>query len=203
MPRHRLDLRVRDDRRPPRVFAPVDRRHGAGRDRPRPLVPLPRRSSPTGCRAAGSTSAFSAPAQIDRFANLNSTVIGDLHAPQEHDCPGLAERPRSPPTPGRPSWCSKAVAPAPSSRSSTSRPAVGFHRRARCPRPVRRPRGRPQGGVVTRPRRAEAGSRLAGALRPPSTKAGRSRPPARPPRLAAQVRRIGHSSSRPVTKELP
>ena len=39
------------------------------------------RSSPTGCRPDASTSASSARAQLDRYGNINSTVIGDYEHP--------------------------------------------------------------------------------------------------------------------------
>ena len=58
--RRRADLRVRHDRRQADAAAALDRRRRAGRDRGRGRARC-RRCSPTGCRAAGSTSASSAP----------------------------------------------------------------------------------------------------------------------------------------------
>ena len=58
-PAHRPGLRVGHDRIEAQDAAPLDRRRRAGRDGGRGR-PGARRSSPTGCRAAGSTSASSA-----------------------------------------------------------------------------------------------------------------------------------------------
>jgi len=85
---------------------------------------------------------FLGAAQMDRFGNLNSTVIGSYKQPRTR-LPAAAERPRSPPTPGRCSWCS----------SSRRAPSCGagllqqrrFPDRGRRARALRRARSRAAG----------------------------------------------------------
>ena len=64
----------------PSVLPVVDRRRRVGGDTPMRWSASPRCSA-TGCRRAASTSASSSAAQIDRHANLNTTVIGDYRSP--------------------------------------------------------------------------------------------------------------------------
>ena len=93
-PRARADLRVGHDRRQAVPHPTLDRRRRAGRDRRRGRVG-PRDVQLLDRRRAAIDVAFLGAAQIDRFANLNSTVIGDYDHPRTR-LPEPAARPRSP-----------------------------------------------------------------------------------------------------------
>ena len=67
---------------------------------------------------------FLGAAQIDRFGNLNSTVIGDYDGPAS-GCPAAAARPRSPPPAARPSSCCG------TRRGRSSSDSTSDHRRLR------------------------------------------------------------------------
>ena len=66
---------------------------------------------------------FLGAAQIDRFGNLNSTVIGNYDGPASA-CPAAAARPRSPPSAARPSSCSSTAGGRSSSDSTSDPPSA-------------------------------------------------------------------------------
>ena len=79
--RHHADLRVRHDRHQARRAAALDRRRRVVRHRAHHRARC-RKCSATGCRAGASRVGFLGGAQIDRFANLNTTVVGPYDKPK-------------------------------------------------------------------------------------------------------------------------